>query len=142
MTADDAEGFARLAQRVLTALLSESYRRDPAVWDPDEESETTSGDRLEVYFGKPEAHRPYFEVLSVTPNPPGNWEKGRQETPAAPAPGRPLYLRAGSGRAMRGTPWRRPSSDGRNLQAVTIYDGFGYRSPLDMPCSRNNWPAT
>ena len=131
LTADDAEGFARLAQKVLTALLSESYRRDPAVWDPDEESETTSGDRLEVYFGKPEAHRPYFEVLSVTPNPPGNWEKGRQEARRLRRPEDPfIYELVQAGNFEDAVA---AAVVNANLQAVTIYDGFGYRSPLDMP---------
>jgi arginine decarboxylase len=128
---DDAEGFAHLAQKILTALLSESFRRETAAWDTDEEAETAAGDRLEAYFGKMDTHRPYFEVLSVTPMPPGNWEKNRQEVRRLRRPEDPfIYELVQTGNFEDAVAAVVVNS---NLQAVAIYDGFGYRSPLDMP---------
>ena len=131
LTAEDAEGFAHLTQKILTALLSESFRREPAAWDTDEEAETAAGDRLEAYFGKMDAHRPYFEVLSVTPSPPGNWEKNRQEVRRLRRPEDPfIYELVQAGNFEDAVAAIVVNA---NLQAVAIYDGFGYRSPLDMP---------
>ncbi|MCU0579035.1 MAG: decarboxylase [Desulfobacterota bacterium] len=128
---DNAEGFAHLTQKILTALLSESFRRETAAWDTDEEAETAAGDRLEAYFGKMDAHRPYFEVLSVTPSPPGNWEKNRQEVRRLRRPEDPfIYELVQAGNFEDAVAAVIVNA---NLQAVALYDGFGYRSPLDMP---------
>ena len=77
LEARNAKLFARLVQRVSSSLLMDSYRNDRAVWDPLAEVEPRLADALPP-DGQTEApHRPYFEVLIVTPTDPSSWERGR-----------------------------------------------------------------
>ena len=87
LASGDAVGFARLAQKITSALLSESYRRDQGAWEPEEEGELPVAERMEAYGGTQETYRPYFEVLLVTPAPAANWERARQEVRRIRRPG-------------------------------------------------------
>jgi arginine decarboxylase len=129
----DAAGLARLVQRISGALLTRSYREDPAAVEAVDDSEP----------GRPAAaqptdstlhHKPYFEVLFVAPSSPATWAE----------------LRAGVRRL------RRPQDEflyepvivgsfedaavaaviNPNIQAVVIYDGFPYESHHAMPLLR------
>src|SRR3974390_2845374 len=59
LDSEDAASFARLVQKTLSALLSESYRRDPGAWEPEEQAERPLAERMEAYATTQEAHRPY-----------------------------------------------------------------------------------
>ena len=67
----DPVGAARLVQRIATAMMNRSYRRDPAEWDLDEEPTGTAPAMPTT--GADPAGRPYFEVLVVAPSPPHKW---------------------------------------------------------------------
>ncbi len=61
----DAAGTTRLARAISTSLLTHSYRTNSADWESDE-AQPSLGDRIpDAEEG--EAHRPYFEILIVSP---------------------------------------------------------------------------
>ena len=63
---NDATGTARLAQSISAALLTHSYRTNAGDWDSDE-GPTSLGDRVPRGSENGAPHRPYFEVLFVSP---------------------------------------------------------------------------
>jgi arginine decarboxylase len=63
---NDATGTARLAQSISAALLTHSYRTNAGDWEGDE-GPTSLGDRLPRDNENSAHHRPYFEVLFVSP---------------------------------------------------------------------------
>ena len=68
----DASGTVRLAQSISAALLTHSYRANLNDWESDE-SPTNLGDRLPGRSEDAVRHRPYFEVLFVSPARPAVW---------------------------------------------------------------------
>jgi arginine decarboxylase len=128
----DWTGFARLVQRISMALLSNSYREDPGVWQ--EEGEAQVPDILPPSIGRGKSHRPYFEVLLVSPAERAAWPEIRE-----------VFRRL-----------RRPEDEfvyepvvvgsfedavlavvfNPNLQAVVISDGFAYPSQYTVPVLR------
>ncbi len=78
IASDDAKGTARLVQAISAALLTHSYRTNMADWETDEEGPAGVGERLPAGEDVA-AHRPYFEVLMVTPARPALWPEIAQE---------------------------------------------------------------
>jgi arginine decarboxylase len=70
----DASGTVRLAQSISAALLTHSYRTNLNDWESDE-SPTNLGDRLPGRNEDGVRHRPYFEVLFVSPARPAVWNE-------------------------------------------------------------------
>jgi arginine/lysine/ornithine decarboxylase len=68
----DASGTVRLAQSISAALLTHSYRTNLNDWESDE-SPTNLGDRVPGRSEDGVRHRPYFEVLFVSPARPSVW---------------------------------------------------------------------
>ena len=62
----DATGTARLAQSISASLLTHSYRTNVGDWENDE-GPTSLGDRVPRGIEDGAQHRPYFEVLFVSP---------------------------------------------------------------------------
>jgi arginine decarboxylase len=93
------------------------------------------GDVLPPDLQPGDGHRPYFEVLVVTPNDPATWERGRaamRRLRRAEDPFTYELVQVGS------------FEDGvigaifnTNVQAVAIYDGFQFRSRHDLPVMRD-----
>ena len=127
--------FARLAQKLSAALLAGSYRHDTSAWDPLEEGEARLADVLPPDVGAANGHRPYFEVLVVTPVDPGQWARSRTDLKRLRRPEDPFtyeVVQVGS------------FEDGvigaifnTNVQAVVLYDGFSFRSRHDLPVMRD-----
>ena len=65
IAADDATGTARLARQISSALLSRSYRENPADWESDELATGAEASTARSKWNG--AHKPYFEVLIVSP---------------------------------------------------------------------------
>src|SRR3954469_3411627 len=74
----DWKGLARLVQRISAALLSNSYRDDPATWSADEEGEGHLADILPPSVGRGQSRKPYFEVLIVSPSDRSTWPSVRE----------------------------------------------------------------
>lgn len=62
----DATGTTRLAQSISTALLTHSYRTNPADWESKEQTSLTFADKVPGASEEAAPHRPYFEVLIVS----------------------------------------------------------------------------
>jgi arginine decarboxylase len=126
--------FARLVQKISSTLLTGSYRYEGAAWDPLQESDPRSADVLPPDLQSAETHKPYFEVLIVTPNDPSTWERARAEL---------KRLRRGEDSFNYEIVQVGSFEDGvlgailnSNVQAVVIYDGFRFRSRYDLPALR------
>jgi len=77
--AGDATGTVRLAQTLSTALLTHSYRNNPSDWEGEEQSPIGLSERVPGGSEETAAHRPYFEVLVVSPARPAAWSDLAQE---------------------------------------------------------------
>ena len=126
--------LTRLVQKISSMLLTGAFRYDLAAWDPLQESEGNAADLLPPDAQQGEGHKPYFEVLVVTPNDPRKWERARNELKRLRRP-EDLFnyeiVQVGS------------FEDGilgailnHNVQAVVIYDGFPFHSMHDLPMLR------
>jgi arginine decarboxylase len=126
----DAGVFTRLVQRISAALLTGSYRYESSVWDPLEEGDVAA-DILPPDLQPSVAHKPYFEVLIVTPTDPRTWARARADL---------KHLRRGDDSfnyeivqvgsfedALLGAIFN------NNVQAVVMNDGFAFRSKHDLP---------
>ena len=127
----NAAVFARLVQKISMALITGAYRHDAAAWDPLEEGEARLADVLPPDGQSGEGHRPYCEVLVVTPNDPGTWERGRSAMRRLRRPEDAFtYEAVQVGSFEDGVIGTIVNT---NVQAVVIYDGFPFRSRHDLP---------
>ena len=125
----DALGVARLVQRVSSALMTRSYRSDPAEW----EAEDDAGEAERVMptaLGESTA-KPYFEVLFVTPTPASRWPAHVQQIRKLRRPMdefiyEPVFVGSFEDAVLA-------VILNTNLESVVIYDGFPYASSRDVP---------
>ena len=78
-TLGDVTGTVRLARTISTAIITHSYRANVGEWEKEEEGLTNLGDRLPLSGEQKVAHRPYFEVLFVSPARQALWRELGQE---------------------------------------------------------------
>ena len=127
--------FARLVQKISSALLTGAYRHDTGAWDPLQESEARTVDVLPPDVQTGESRKPYFEVLVVTPNDPSTWERARNELKRLRRPEDLFHyeiVQVGSFEdGAIGTIFN------HNIQAVVLYDGFQFRSHHELPMMRD-----
>jgi arginine decarboxylase len=130
----NAGAFARIVQKISNALLTGSYRYENTAWDPLQEDEGSVPDVLPPDVQQGESHKPYFEVLIVTPNDPSMWERGRNGLKRLRRMEDSFnyeVVQVGSFEdGLLGTIFN------HNVQAVVIYDGFPFRSRYDLPLVR------
>jgi arginine decarboxylase len=128
----DAVGASRLAQRISSALIMKSYRRDAAEWEPDEDP---TGHATAAPLPTTEAGgRPYFEVLFVVPSPPSKWPQHAQQIRRLRRPQdqfvyEPVFV--GSFEDAVFATLANP-----HLEAVVIHEGFAWASTHSMPLLR------
>jgi arginine decarboxylase len=133
VAAGDAPGAARLVQRVSSALMSRSYRRDAGEWEAEEDAAAADG-VLPTALDESTA-KPYFEVLFVTPTPPARWPAHAQQIRKLRRPQdafvyESVFVGSFEDAALA-------VILNTNLEAVVIYDGFQYASSRDVPLLRN-----
>ena len=75
----DLVGTARLTQSISTALLTHSYRNSLADWETEDQSPINFSEKLAGTGEESAPHRPYFEVLVVSPARSAMWSELRQE---------------------------------------------------------------
>jgi arginine decarboxylase len=63
----DAEGAARLARRLSESILTRSYKHDTSAWDAVDQSAEPSVELSSSFSTREGTHRPYFEMLVVSP---------------------------------------------------------------------------
>jgi arginine/lysine/ornithine decarboxylase len=127
----DAMGTARLVQRVSSALMSKSYRRDGGEFDAEDDAATPE----RVMPTALSDARPYFEVLFVTPTPPARWPGHIQQIRKLRRPEdefvyEPVFVGSFEDAALAVTL-------NTSLESVVIYDGFTYASSREVPLLRN-----
>ena len=127
--------FARLVQKISSALLTGAYRHETGAWDPLQESEARPLDILPPDVQVSETQKPYFELLVVTPNDPSTWERARNELKRLRRPEDLFHyeiVQVGSFEdGAIGTIFN------HNIQAVVLYDGFQFRSHHELPMMRD-----
>jgi arginine decarboxylase len=127
--------FARLVQKISSTLLTGSYRYDSAAWDPLQENDVRTADVLPPDLQSAEAHKPYFEVLVVTPSDPSTWERARAELKRLrrreDSFNYEIVQVASFEDGILGTIFN------NNIEAVVIYDGFRFRSRHDLVALRD-----
>jgi arginine decarboxylase len=130
LAAGDAASVARLATMISGALAAGTYRHDAGVWESGEEAQMRAADFLPPSIASGETHRPYFEVLSVTPSDPSRWERAREDMRVLRRAEDPFVyelVQAGSFEdallavLFNGT-----------LQAIVMLDGFPFPSRHDL----------
>ncbi len=127
----DGTAFAHLAQRINLALSSGAFRHETSCWEPGEETEIGVADYLPPTAEEDDEYRPYFEVLSVTPNDPARYEQARQDIRRLRRTDDPFVyelVQVGSFEDAVIGVLANPE-----LQAIVIGDGFAFRSRHELP---------
>ncbi|HKV79686.1 MAG TPA: hypothetical protein VJP02_16170 [Candidatus Sulfotelmatobacter sp.] len=75
----DPAGTSRLAQSISTALLTHSYRANLEDWESEDQAQINFAGKVRGADDDTASHRPYFEVLVVSPARPSAWTDLRQE---------------------------------------------------------------
>src|SRR5687768_16075247 len=125
----DAGEFSRLAGRLSAALLTGDFRRDAAVWDPDEDTSSPNFDALppDILGGD---EKPYFEVLVVTPTTPSTWQRSKDEMRRMRRPDDQFNYEAVHVGSFEDAVLAVIANS--DLQSVVLADGFGYESRHDI----------
>jgi arginine/lysine/ornithine decarboxylase len=79
MNSGDAAGTARLARSISAAVVTHSYRTNIGDWEKDEDSPLNLADRFPLAGEQGIPHRPYFEVLVVSPARQSTWRELAQD---------------------------------------------------------------
>ena len=131
LDAHDAGAFARLARKIGRSLLSDSYRNDPAAWDPLQESQAGTGHALPPDADASGLPKPSFDVLIVTPNDPENWDDTRRQLMRLRRREDPFTYHVVIVGSFEDAAIATVLND--SIQAVVIYDGFAFSSRRDAP---------
>lgn len=75
ITSGDTTGTVRLAQSISAAVLTHSYRNNPADLKNEEQVSINFGECVTGAGEEGATHRPYFEVLVVSPARRGMWQE-------------------------------------------------------------------
>ena len=126
---------SHLVNQVSTALLTGAYRHDPSAWDPLQSDVSSAADMLLPPEAQPSnGHKPYFEVLVVTPTDPSQWERARHEMKRLRRPDDQFQYEVVQVGTFEDAVVATICN--HNLQAVVIRDGFEYRSRHEAPVLR------
>jgi arginine decarboxylase len=132
--AGDATGTIRLVQSVSTALLTSSYRNNLSDWEGEDQAPMGFSERVPGAGDEAAPHRPYFEVLVVSPARPAAWselalELGKLRRPQDKFIYEPVFVGSFED-AVLGTILN------GSLQAVMIYEGIAFASSHHSPVLR------
>lgn len=130
-----AQGFTSLARNIASAIVTRDYKHDAAEWETSEEIANAPADRLPPALGGGPAHRPYFEVLVVSPAPPARWqhmagEFRRLRRPEDEFIYEPVFVGSLEDAVCAVVV-------NTDIGAVIINDGFALRSRHDAPVLRS-----
>ncbi|WP_353471786.1 ornithine decarboxylase [Salipiger sp. H15] len=129
-----AGAAAALARRVSEAILTRSYKTDPADWQSAEIAAEAPADLNTPTLARGQGHRPYFEMLLVAP---GAGSRGENLITQIRRLRRPedafIYepVPVGSFEEAICAILLNPA-----IAAVTLYEGFGHESPSELPLLR------
>jgi arginine decarboxylase len=123
--------LARLTQRISMSLLSNSYRDDPEAWKSEDEDDPHVPKVLPPSIGRGQARKPYCEVLVVSPAERSTWEAMREgirklRRDADEFVVEPVTVGSFEDAVLA-------VLVNYNIQAVVMFDGFGYASQTSLP---------
>ncbi|MGE0659464.1 MAG: decarboxylase [Reyranellaceae bacterium] len=136
LNAQNTGVFLRLVQKIGRALISGAYRYEISAWDPLQETQVQGSDFMPPDLQSGEGHKPYFEVLVVTPNDPAHWEESRRQMQRLHRREDPFnyqILQVGSFEDAAIA-----LATNHNIQSVVLFDGFVFASRRDMPLMRDH----
>src|SRR5882757_3500871 len=130
----DAGGTARLVQSLSTALLTHSYRSNLTDWEGEEQSSIGLSDRVPGAGEETAPHRPYFEVLVVSPARPAAWSELAQELRKLRRPQdkfiyEPVFVGSFEDAVLA-------TILNGSLEAVMVYEGIPFASSHHSPVLR------
>src|ERR1700758_4249905 len=131
----DATGTVRLAQSISAALLTHSYRTNLSDWESEEQSSINFGERIAGTGEEAAPHRPYFEVLFVSPARPSSWPELAEELRKLRRPQdrfvyEPVFVGSFEDAVLGGI------LNG-SFEAVIIYEGISFASNRNSPILRD-----
>jgi arginine decarboxylase len=134
VSSSDAIGTARLVQSISNALLTHSYRSSVADWEGEEQSPINLGEGVPNAGEERAAHRPYFEVLVVSPARPTAWQELAQDLRRLRRPldkfvYEPVFVNSFEDAVLA-------TILNGNVEAVIIYEGIPLASSHNSPVLR------
>ena len=132
----DAEGAASLSRRISEAILTRAYKHDTGAWEAAEQLAEAPPELNPATMRHQPGHRPYFEMLVVSP---GAADRGPQQVAELRRLRRPedaFVYEGGARRQLRGRGLRHPAQPGHRLR----HDLRGLR--LRLPPRRPRAPRT
>jgi arginine decarboxylase len=129
-----AGGTVRLVQSLSAALLTHSYRTNLADWEGEEQSPIGLAERVPGAGEETAPHRPYFEVLVVSPARPAAWSELAQEIRKLRRPQdkfiyEPVFVGSFEDAVLA-------TILNGSLEAVMIYEGIPFASSHHSPVLR------
>lgn len=132
LEARDLARMAASARRLGKALLGGTYRRDDALWSDALDEGTPGGaSRAPSYARDGEHDRLYFEVLIVGSGTLSDQERVRREMRKLRRPEDPFVYELAFAESFEDAAMAILCN--YDFQAVVIYDGFPFKSTLDLP---------
>ena len=130
----DAVGAARSIQSIGNSLLTHSYRSNPADWENEDQASINLGERVPVTGEDAVAHRPYFEVLIVSPARRSAWQELAQDL---------RKLRRAQDKFVYEPVFVASFEDAvlaailnGSIEAVVVYEGISFNSSHNSPILR------
>jgi arginine decarboxylase len=129
----DATGAARLIQLIGNALLTHSYRTNVGDWESEDEAPINLGERVPL-GGDGAAHRPYFEVLVVSPARRTAWQELTQDLRRLRRPQdkfvyEPVFVSSFEDAVLA-------TILNGSIEAVIVYEGISLHSSHNSPVLR------
>jgi arginine decarboxylase len=130
---NDAVGMARLVQSISTGLVTHSYRTNVGDWESEEQSLINLAERV-LGNGEEAAHRPYFEVLVVSPSRRTAWQELSQDLRRLRRPQdkfvyEPVFVGSFEDAVLA-------TILNGSVEAVIIYEGISFASTHNSPVLR------
>ncbi|CAM5212647.1 Arginine decarboxylase OS=Bosea thiooxidans OX=53254 GN=SAMN05660750_03413 PE=4 SV=1 [Bosea thiooxidans] len=132
---DDANGFLSLAKRISLAIITGNYKHDPKEWQSADLSLAEPVDVVPSALGDNATHRPYFEMLLVTPAPAGRWPHIAAEFRRLRRPEDAFIYEVVPVGSLEDAICAAVLNP--NIAAVAIYEGFALRSRHDASILRS-----
>ena len=130
----DAVGAARSIQSIGNSLLTHSYRSNLADWENEDQASINLGERVPVTGEDAVAHRPYFEVLVVSPARRSAWQELAQDL---------RKLRRAQDKFVYEPVFVASFEDAvlaailnGSIEAVVVYEGISFNSSHNSPILR------
>jgi len=134
ISSGDATGAARVSQSIGNALLTRSYRASVGDWESDDEAPINLSERIPVTGEDAAAHRPYFEVLVVSPARRTAWQQLAQDLRKLRRPQdnfvyEPVFVASFEDAVLA-------TILNGSIEAVIVYEGISLHSSHNSPVLR------